>query len=127
MPQGADGDLAGCLRVNVAAEVWANAQRAFGDFGAVECGDRELPLTLLRSDPESKRLLTEHEEGQLDHDAFESGFADRLRAHGVDIQTEGLVAKMQSRLARDEDTIALVADLRAAGVPVVLLSKLAGS
>lgn len=99
---------------------------AFGEFGAVECGDRDLPLTLLGSDPESKRLLTEHEEGRLDHDGFEAGFAARLRAHGASVRAEGLVAKMQSRLVRDEETVALVASLRAAGVPVGLLSNSLG-
>lgn len=99
---------------------------AFAEFGRVECGDSELPLKLLGSDPESKRLLTEHEEGRLDHDGFEAGFAARLRDHGVDIEAEGLIAKMQSRLVRDDDTIALVADLRSSGVPVGLLSNSLG-
>lgn len=99
---------------------------AFSEFGAVECGDRELPLRLLGTDPESKRLLTEHEEGRLGHEDFEAGFAARLRAHGADIEAEGLVAKMQARLVRDDLTVALVADLRSAGVPVGLLSNSLG-
>lgn len=99
---------------------------AFGEFGRVECGDRDLPLRLLGSDPESQRLLTDHEEGRLDHDGFEAGFAARLREHGADVETDGLVGRMQSRLERDEETVALVADLRAAGVPVGLLSNSLG-
>jgi putative hydrolase of the HAD superfamily len=99
---------------------------AFGEFGAVECGDRDLPLRLLGGDPESKRLLTEHEEGRLDDDGFEAGFAARLREHGAEIETDGLIAKMQSRLVRDEDMVALVAALRSAGVPVGLLSNSLG-
>ena len=85
---------------------------AFGEFGAVECGDRELPLKVLGSDPEGKRLLTEHEEGRLDHDSFEAAFADLLRAQGAVVETDGLIGRMQSRLVRDEETISLVAALR---------------
>lgn len=99
---------------------------AFGDFGEEDCGDRELPLRLLGSDPVSKQLLIDHEEGRLDHDGFEGGFAARLRAHGVEIEAEGLVAKMQSRLHRDSEMVALVASLRSANVPVGLLSNSLG-
>ncbi len=99
---------------------------AFGEFGRVDCGDRDLPLKLLGSDPESQRLLTDHEEGRLDDDGFENGFAARLRAHGADVVAEGLIARMQSRLVRDEDTVQLVATLRDAGVPVGLLSNSLG-
>lgn len=100
--------------------------KAFADFGQEDCGDRALPLTLLGTDPESKQLLAEHEEGRLDHDDFEAGFAARLQAHGVDIAADGLLRKMQSRLERDEETIELVAALRAAGVPVGLVSNSLG-
>lgn len=99
---------------------------AFGEFGAAECGDRDLPLRLLGSDPESKRLLTDHEEGRLDHDGFEAGFAARLQAHGAQVVADGLIAAMQSRLVRDEGTVALVAALRSQGVPVGLLSNSLG-
>lgn len=99
---------------------------AFGEFGRVECGDARLPIRLLGSDPESQRLLTEHEEGRLDHDGFEAGFAERLRAHGADVVTEGLVDRLQSRLVRDDDTVALVASLRSSGVPVGLVSNSLG-
>ncbi len=99
---------------------------AFAGFGAAECGDAGLPLRLLGSDPESRRLLTEHEEGRLDDEGFEAGFAQRLRAHGADVAADGLIARMQSRLVRDDRTVALVASLRADGVPVGLLSNSLG-
>ncbi|MFC5676216.1 HAD family hydrolase [Aeromicrobium endophyticum] len=99
---------------------------AFAGFGAAECGDRDLPLRLLGSDLESQRLLTEHEEGRLDDEGFEAGFAQRLRDHGCDVEPVGLIARMQSRLVRDDETVALVASLRADGVPVGLLSNSLG-
>lgn len=99
---------------------------AFGEFGRVECGDPGLPIRLLGGDAESKRLLTDHEEGRLDHDGFEAGFAARLRAHGAEVEPVGLIDRLQSRLVRDEETVALVASLRATGVPVGLLSNSLG-
>ena len=111
-------DFGGVLTTSVLA--------AFADFGEEFCGDRGLPLRLLSGDPESKQLLADHEEGRLDHDGFEAGFAGRLRAHGADIGAEDLLRRMQSGLARDEETIALVADLRASGVPVGLVSNSLG-
>jgi putative hydrolase of the HAD superfamily len=99
---------------------------AFAEFGARECGDRDLPLRLLGTDAESKRLLTEHEEGRLEHEDFEQGFAARLREHGADVVAEGLIGKMQAGLSRDEEMIALVAELRSAGVPVGLVSNSLG-
>jgi putative hydrolase of the HAD superfamily len=95
----------------------------FGEFGRVECGDRALPLRLLGSDPVAKQALVDHEEGRLDHDGFESVFAARLRTHGVDIEADGLIGRMQSYLRRDEATVRLVAQVRAAGIPVGLISN----
>ncbi len=111
-------DFGGVLTTSVFA--------AFAAFGERECGDARLPLRLLGSDPEAKRLLVEHEEGRLDHDAFESGFADRLRAHGADVETDGLVGRLQADLRPDPEMVALVAELRGDGVPVGLLSNSLG-
>lgn len=98
----------------------------FAEFGRVECGDPTLPVRLFSDDPEAKRMLVDHEEGRLDHDDFEAGLADRLRAEGVEVETVGLIGRMQSYLVRDEAMIDLVAELRAAGVPVGLISNSLG-
>ena len=99
---------------------------AFGDFGAAHCGDRRLPLRLLGGDPESKRLLVDHEEGRLDADGFEAGFARRLREHGAEVDAAGLLAAMQAGLTRDEAMVGVVAAVRSSGVPVGLLSNSLG-
>ena len=111
-------DFGGVLTTSVFA--------AFAAFGERECGDARLPLTLLGNDPEAKKLLVDHEEGRIDHDAFEGGFADRLRAHGADVVTDGLVGRLQADLEPDPEMVALVADLRSDGVPVGLLSNSLG-
>ncbi|MEU0505064.1 HAD family phosphatase [Nocardia sp. NPDC005998] len=98
---------------------------AFAEFGA-ELGDSRLPLRLLTRDPESSALLVDHEEGRIGQHAFEEGFARRLRAHGADIEAVGLVDRIQSRLHPDPAMIRLVADVRAAGYRVGLLSNSLG-
>ena len=72
--------------------------RAFEDFGASLGGDPRLPLTLLSRDDVSKRLLSDHESGKIDQEAFEAGFGERLRAHGAVVDSEGLVDRMQAGL-----------------------------
>jgi putative hydrolase of the HAD superfamily len=95
---------------------------AFAAFGE-SLGDRGLPLRLLSRDPEGAALLVDHEEGRITEAEFEQGFAARLAAHGVEVEADGLVRRMQSGLRPDHETIALVAELRAEGRPVGLLSN----
>jgi putative hydrolase of the HAD superfamily len=98
---------------------------AFAAFGE-SLDDARLPLKVLAEDPEAPALLGDHEEGRIDQVAFERGFAGRLRAHGADVDPVGLVARLQSAMKPDNETIALVAELRAEGRPVGLLSNSLG-
>ncbi|MET8473432.1 HAD family phosphatase [Streptomyces sp. NPDC006422] len=99
---------------------------AFEDLGRELTGEPGLLLRLLTHDKESSALLVEHEKGLIGQDAFEEGFAARLRAHGADVQAAGLVTRMQAGLRPDPDMVALVARLRADGVRVGLLSNSLG-
>ncbi|RBO92910.1 HAD family hydrolase [Nocardia puris] len=98
---------------------------AFRAFGA-SLGDPDLPITLLSTDDEARRLLVDHESGRIDADAFDRGFAERLRAHGADIDAEDVSARMQSGLTADEASLDLIRRLRAAGIPVALVSNAFG-
>lgn len=98
----------------------------FAAFGREECGDETLPMRLFAEDPTARQLLVDHEEGRLEHDPFEAGLAERLRAQGVEVETEGLIGRMQARLVRDESMVELVASLREDGVPVGLVSNSLG-
>ncbi|MCP2280457.1 HAD family hydrolase [Nocardia amikacinitolerans] len=98
---------------------------AFREFGA-SLGFPDLPITLLSTDAIARKLLADHESGRIDAEAFDSGFCERLRAHGADVDPAGLSARMQSGLARDDATIELIQRLRAAGVPVALVSNAFG-
>ncbi|GAA1284307.1 MULTISPECIES: HAD family phosphatase [Streptomyces] len=99
---------------------------AFEDFGATLGVDPRLPLRLLAKDERSSALLVEHEEGRLGQREFEDGFAERLRAHGADIQGPGLLSLMQTGLRPDRAMLDLVAEVRNAGHRVGLLSNSLG-
>jgi len=98
----------------------------FSDFSESICGDRRLVLGLFSRDEEAKRLLVEHEEGRLDHDGFEAGFAASLAAAGVTVETDGLIGRMQAHLRPDHDMLALLQAVRDAGFRVGLVSNSLG-
>jgi putative hydrolase of the HAD superfamily len=100
--------------------------QAFEQFGELVGAPPGLVLDLLSQDTAARELLVEHECGRIDADAFDRGFADRLHAHGVVVQRERLSARMQAGLRRDDDTVRLIEDLRAAGVPIALVSNAFG-
>ena len=100
--------------------------QAFEEFGELLGAPPGLVLDLLSHDTAARELLVEHECGRIDADAFDRGFAERLCAHGVVVQPERLSARMQAGLRRDDDTVRLIEDLRAAGVPIALVSNAFG-
>jgi putative hydrolase of the HAD superfamily len=100
--------------------------QAFEQFGEHLGARPGLVLGLLSHDAAARELLVEHECGRIDADAFDRGFADRLSAHGLVVQPEGLLARMQAGLRRDNDTVRLIEGLRAAGVPIALVSNAFG-
>ena len=100
--------------------------RAFEQFGELLGAPPGLVLGLLSHDTAARELMVEHECGRIDADAFDRGFAYRLSAYGVVVQPEGLSARMQAGLRRDDDTVRLIEDLRAAGVLIALVSNAFG-
>ena len=100
--------------------------QAFEQFGELLGARPGLVLGLLSHDPAARGLLVEHECGRIGADAFDRGFADRLSAHGLVVQPEGLSARMQAGLRRDDQTVQLIEDLRATGVPIALVSNAFG-
>jgi putative hydrolase of the HAD superfamily len=113
--------------VDFGGVITSSVLRAFTDFGASLGGDPRLPLDLLARDEHARTLLAGHECGRVGTEAFERGFAERLRAHGADVSAEGLTARMQAGLSIDQDMLALLGDLRAAGHRVALVSNSFGT
>jgi putative hydrolase of the HAD superfamily len=100
--------------------------RAFEEFGELHGAPRGLVLDLLSHDTAARKLLVENECGRIDADTFDRGFAERLRAHGVEVEPERLSARMQAGLRRDDDTVRLIEQLRAARIPIALVSNAFG-
>ena len=100
--------------------------RAFEQFGQFVGAAPGLVLGLLSHDTAARELIVEHECGRIEADAFDQGFADRLSAHGVAVRAERLSTRMQAGLRRDDDTVQMIEDLRAAGVPIALVSNAFG-
>lgn len=99
---------------------------AFKEFGASIGSDPRLPLTVLANDAEAAALLVEHEEGRLEDELFEIGFAERLAAHGATTEAKGLIARLQAGLKPDPAMLELVKDLRGQGYLVALVSNSLG-
>lgn len=95
---------------------------AFRAFGA-QFGDPDLPLRLLGKDEPGGALFVDAEEGRISDAEFEAGFADALSHHGIVVEPGGLIGRLQADVGRDPETIELVAELRAEGCPVGLLSN----
>jgi putative hydrolase of the HAD superfamily len=106
--------------------ITSSVLRAFEEFGELLGAPPGLVLELLRHDTAARKLLVEHECGRIDADTFDRGFADRLCAHGVEVQADRLSARMQAGLRRDDDTVRLIEELRGAGVPIALVSNAFG-
>lgn len=99
---------------------------AFEQFGRGLGDDAGLPLRVLATDPEASALLAQHEEGRLSQEEFERGYADRLAAHGVVTEADGLVDRLQAGLRPDESMLTLVDELRTEGRRVALVSNALG-
>jgi putative hydrolase of the HAD superfamily len=99
---------------------------AFEEFGELLGARPGLILDLLSHDTTARKLLVEHECGHIDADAFDQSFADRLCAHGVEVRPDRLSARMQAGLRRDDETVRLIEEMRAAAVPIALVSNAFG-
>ncbi|MFE7167930.1 HAD family hydrolase [Streptomyces sp. NPDC057616] len=113
--------------VDFGGVITSSVLRAFTEFGASLGGDPRLPLNLLARDERARTLLADHECGRIDTEAFERGYAERLRAHGADVSAEGLTARIQAGMSIDQDMLALLDELRAAGHRVALVSNSFGN
>lgn len=110
-------DFGGVLTTSVVA--------GFRAFGA-RYGDAGLPLRLLGKGEPGGDLLIALEEGRIGRAEFEAGFAEIMGHRGVVVQPDGLIRRMQADVRPDPATIDLVAELRAEGRPVGLLSNSLG-
>ena len=121
------GKVRTAVLVDFGGVITSSVLQAFTEFGASLGSDPRLPLNLLARDERARTLLADHECGRIDTEAFERGYAERLRAHGADVSAEGLTARMQAGMSIDQDMLALLDELRAAGHRVALVSNSFGN
>ncbi|MGI5200335.1 HAD family hydrolase [Spirillospora sp. CA-108201] len=112
-------DFGGVLTTSVLDAFRAYSRRLSGDPLLIE--------RLFREDPPTSALLVEHECGRMTQADFEKGFAERLRAHGVEVAADsGFVDAVGAGMRPDQEMLAALRRLRAAGVPVALVSNALG-
>jgi putative hydrolase of the HAD superfamily len=111
------------LLIDFGGVLTTSVHDAFRAFAREISDDEDLVLRLLATDPESSALLVGNENGTLDDAAFEHGFAARLAAHGAPVEPEGLLRRVQAGYGPDEAMVDGLAALRAAGVPVALVTN----
>ena len=80
------------LLVDFGGVLTTSVHDAFRAFAREIGDDPELVLRLLAEDPESSRLLVANENGTIDDETFEQGFAQRLAAHGAPVAPRGCCA-----------------------------------
>jgi putative hydrolase of the HAD superfamily len=99
---------------------------AFRTYSASVSDDPELFATLFRADPAAGELLVEHECGRIGQAEFERGIAALLAPRGVALPETGFMDSFQALLKPDEEMLAALGHLRAAGVPVAIVSNSLG-
>ncbi|MCW2986421.1 MAG: family hydrolase [Conexibacter sp.] len=115
------------LLVDFGGVLTTSVHDAFRAFAREISDDEDLVLRLLATDPESSALLVANENGTIDDAAFNAGFAARLAAHGAPTEPEGLLNRMQAGFGPDEAMVDGVGALRAAGIPIALVTNQFGS
>jgi putative hydrolase of the HAD superfamily len=111
------------LLIDFGGVLTTSVHDAFRAFSREVSDDEDLVLRLLATDAASTALLVGNENGTVSDEQFEAGFAARLAAHGVTVAADGLLARLQAGFGPDAAMVEGVAALRAAGVPVALVTN----
>lgn len=99
---------------------------SFRDYAGGVGPDPLLIEQLFREDGPSQEALVAHETGRAPLEEFEVIFAERLSLHGSEVEPEGLVAQLTSKLEPDELMIEATRQIGQAGFPTVLVSNSLG-
>lgn len=92
-----------------------------------ECGlAKGEALRLLTQDEQARSALVEHEEGRLDDAGFEEALGAAVVRAGGHLPDRSLLATLDAHMELDTAMIDLVREVRAAGIPVALVSNSLG-
>lgn len=123
---GAAGRPATALLIDFGGVLTAPIGGAFRALGAEAGLAPDAALQVLASHEGARTALAEHEMGRLEDEGFEDAFAAALVEAGGQVEARGLLAGLARHLDLDEPMIDLVREVRAAGVPVALVSNSLG-
>jgi len=113
----------GALLIDFGGVLTTDVFASFEAFCVASGGRGDEILAAFRGDDAARTLLVERETGRLSEADYEARFSALLRAGGLEVPAAGLLTGMTAALERDEAMWACVADVRAAGVPCVLVSN----
>jgi putative hydrolase of the HAD superfamily len=106
------------LLVDFGGVLTSNIWSSFRDFCEVEGLESETVKDTFRADGEGLRLLRALEKGELADAEFERRFGELLG-----VAPENLIARLFAGLGPDEAMIAVVGEVREAGIPTGLISN----
>ena len=118
------------LLIDFGGVLTAPLGRAFGRLDAVLGLEQGTALSLFGTHEGARRALSEHEKGLLDDAGFETAYGAALAEVGAELGgagERGLLELLNEGLEIDEAMVAVVAEIRGAGVPVALVSNALGS
>lgn len=120
------GGAVSALLIDFGGVLTVPIHRAFRALGADAGLDPDAALRILATHGGARRALAEHEMGRLDDEGFEDSFAAALVEAGGRVEARGLLAGLARHMDLDEPMVDLVREVRAAGVPVALVSNSLG-
>lgn len=99
---------------------------SFDEF-AVDVGSYPgLIRDLLHQEKSLQDALVKHERGDQPVKFFEAALARLLEEKGIEVEPDGLVARLTGGMKPDHEMIAAVGDVRSHGIPAVLVSNSLG-
>lgn len=125
-PTPSDGRPARALLIDFGGVLTVPISTAFRAVAADGGLEPDQVLSVLATHQGARRALVEHEVGQLDDEGFEDAFAAALVEAGGRVEARGLLAGLGTHLELDLPMVDLVRRIRAAGMPVALVSNSLG-
>lgn len=119
-------DRVAALLIDFGGVLTVPLRRAFGALADDAGLDPAAGLRVLAAHEGARTALGEHEVGRLDDEGFEDAFAAALVEAGGRVEPRGLLARLAEHLDLDGPMVDLVREVRAAGVPVALVSNSLG-
>ena len=117
---------AGVLLIDFGGVLTVPLRTAFGALATDAGLEPDTALRVLATHDGARAALAEHEVGRLDDEGFEDAFAAALLEAGGRVEPRGLLSRLAEHLDLDEPMVDLVCEVRAAGVPVALVSNSLG-